>query len=76
MIDQKPTHGFEAMVPGDLYIVVIGKDTDDPRHEPRGPLSWETYFDQPTSLEEVRSRAAQLSKRYGGARIAKIIFID
>lgn len=65
----------------EYYVVVVDNDMPVDRHEvwgpPRGPLVLETYLDNENAdIHTARSMAAKLDTIYGGARIAKLVFID
>lgn len=58
---------------GDLYVIIVGHDGVKPED---GPMVWEHYLKNQTSLAIVTAQARELAKRYGGARIAKLEILD
>lgn len=60
----------------DIYVVVSEHDgyPDNSSH-PCGPLVMEQYTDY-ANHEDMKTRAARLSYRYGKCRIAKLVFTD
>ena len=67
-----------APTPGEAPAFVVVSSTDgckpeDDTGEPRGPLVWETYTEKAT-LQEAMKRAAQLERKHGACRIARLVY--
>lgn len=71
----------ESWIPkGDHFILIAECDLTEKlgAHTfcPSGPLTWETYLGQGSSLEGVRERRKMLGEQYGRTCIAKLEFTD
>lgn len=61
--------------PSEPHVVVASHDGSP--HPWRGPLVWETYITPGKATRDTaNANAAQLERRYGACRIARLVFED